>query len=65
MLWDVVRILGSFDLATDDPRPVVWSFQVALVAIDPFHCDGNAKFRGSGGFGAEKNEKRVERKKKI
>ena len=23
-----------------------------------------AKFRGSGGFGAEKNEKRVERKKK-
>lgn len=26
--------------------------------------DKTAKFRGSGGFGAEKNEKRVERKKK-
>ena len=29
--------------------------------IDEIPC---AKFRGSGGFGAEKNEKRVERKKK-
>ena len=30
------------------------------INIDP----ENAKFRGSGGFGAEKNEKMVERKKK-